>query len=134
MFYGPIVFTNVQRPRSEFPQRGGNFYTKTLVKKSASIGANATIVCGNTIGKYAFIGAGAVVTRDIPDFALVIGNPGRIVGWVNRQGIKLNFDVHGKSSCKNHRAKNCSYFNPSRLLPIYLNISFFFQITFEKFK
>ena len=107
VFCGPsIVFTNVQRPRSEFPQRGGNFYTKTLVKKSASVGANATIVCGNTIGKYAFIGAGAVVTRDIPDFALVIGNPGRIVGWVNRQGIKLNFDVDGKSSCKNYFLKD----------------------------
>jgi UDP-2-acetamido-3-amino-2,3-dideoxy-glucuronate N-acetyltransferase len=107
VFCGPsIVFTNVQRPRSEFPQRGSNYYTKTLVKKSASIGANATIVCGNTIGKYAFIGAGAVITKDIPNFALVIGNPGRIVGWVNRQGVRLNFDEFGKSSCENFYLKD----------------------------
>ena len=101
VFCGPsIVFTNVLIPRSEFPQRGSDFYEKTLLKKSCSIGANATIICGVTIGRYALIGAGAVVTKDIPDFALIIGNPGRLVGWVNKKGEKLNFDNLGKSVCK----------------------------------
>ncbi len=87
VFCGPsMVFTNIKIPRSEFPQRGSKYYSKTLVKKSASIGANATIVCGVTIGKYALIGSGTVVTKDVPDFALVIGNPGRIVGEVNKKG------------------------------------------------
>ena len=80
-----MVFTNILIPRSEFPQRGSKFYKKTLVKKSASIGANATIICGNTIGKYSLIGAGSVVTKDVPDFAMVVGNPGKIVGWVNEK-------------------------------------------------
>ena len=66
-----------------------NFIKKTLVKKSASIGANATIICGNTIGEYSLIGAGSVVTKDVPDFALVVGNPGKIVGWVDKKAIKL---------------------------------------------
>ena len=103
VFCGPsCVFTNVLLPRCEFPQRGSEFYSKTLVKKSASIGANATIVCGNTIGRYALIAAGAVVTKNIPDFALVVGNPGRIVGWVNKKGHKLNFIGKNKiSDCKN---------------------------------
>ena len=100
VFCGPsMVFTNVQRPRSEFPQRGTEFYAKTLVKKSASIGANATIVCGSTIGEYAFIGAGAVVTRDVPAYALVVGNPGKVIGWVDKQGHKLEFDNSGLSRC-----------------------------------
>lgn len=104
VFCGPsMVFTNVQRPRSEFPQRGTEFYSKTLVKKSASIGANATIVCGSTIGEYAFIGAGAVVTRDVPDFALVVGNPGKIIGWVDKKGYKLEFDQAGISACGNYK-------------------------------
>jgi len=90
VFCGPsMVFTNIKVPRSEFPQRGGKYYEKTLVKKSASIGANVTIVCGVTIGKYALIGSGAVVTRDVPDFTIVIGNPGRVVGWVNEKGDKV---------------------------------------------
>ena len=73
VFCGPsMVFTNIMVPRSEFPQRGSKFYKKTLVKKSASIGANSTIICGNTIGKYAMIGAGSVVTKDIPDFAKLL--------------------------------------------------------------
>ena len=81
VFCGPsIVFTNIKVPRSEFPQRGSEFYSKTLVKKSASIGANATIVCGVTIGEYALIGSGAVVTKDVPDHALMIGNPGKTWG------------------------------------------------------
>lgn len=102
VFCGPsMVFTNIISPRSEFPQRGSKFYKKTLVKKSASIGANSTIICGNTIGKYSLIGAGSVITKDVPDFAMVVGNPGRIVGWVNEKGNKLFFDKNGKSKCDN---------------------------------
>ena len=87
VFCGPsMVFTNIKLPRSEFPQRGSEFYSKTIVKKSASIGANATIVCGVTIGEYALIGSGAVVTKDVPAFALVVGNPGRVVGEVDKRG------------------------------------------------
>ena len=85
-----MVFTNVKIPRSEFPQRGSEYYEKTIVKKSASIGANATIVCGVTIGEYALIGSGAVITKDVPPFALVIGNPGRVVGTVDKQGNRSN--------------------------------------------
>ena len=91
VFCGPsMVFTNIKLPRSEFPQRGKEFYAKTLVKKSASIGANATIVCGVTIGEYAMIGSGAVVTKDVPSFSLVVGNPGRVVGRVDKKGNKVN--------------------------------------------
>ena len=90
VFCGPsMVFTNIKLPRSEFPQRGSKFYVKTLIKKSASIGANATIICGITVGKYAFIGSGAVVTKDVPDYALVVGNPGRIVGRVDKKGNRI---------------------------------------------
>ncbi len=104
VFCGPsMVFTNIQRPRSEFPQRGTEFYAKTLVKKSASIGANATIVCGSTIGEYAFIGAGAVVTKDVPAYALVVGNPGKIIGWVDKKGYRIEFDAKGLSKCGNYQ-------------------------------
>ena len=90
VFCGPsMVFTNIKLPRSEFPQRGREFYSKTLVKKSASIGANATIVCGVTIGEYALVGSGAVVTKDVPPYSLVIGNPGRIVGKVDKKGNRI---------------------------------------------
>jgi len=90
VFCGPsMVFTNIKLPRSEFPQRGREFYSKTLVKKSASIGANATIVCGVTIGEYALVGSGAVVTKDVPPYSLVIGNPGRIVGKVDEKGNRI---------------------------------------------
>ena len=100
VFCGPsMVFTNVMNPRSEFPQRGSEFYNRTLVKRSASIGANATIVCGNTIGRSAFIGAGSVVTRDVPDFAMVFGNPAQIRGWVCACGTKLDFE-EDRSKCK----------------------------------
>ena len=100
VFCGPsIVFTNVIRPRCEFPQRGSEFYKKTLIKKSASLGANCTIVCGNTIGEYAFVGAGSVITKNIPDFSLIVGNPGKIIGWVNKQGEKLEFKSTGISNC-----------------------------------
>ena len=87
VFCGPsMVFTNIKLPRSEFPQRGTEYYLKTLVKKSASIGANATIVCGVTIGEYALIGSGAVVTKDIPPYSLAVGNPAKIVGKVDKKG------------------------------------------------
>ena len=90
VFCGPsIVFTNVKVPRSEFPQRGAKHYIKTLVKKSASIGANATIICGVTIGEYALIGSGAVVTKDVPPYAMVVGNPGRVIGKVDKKGFRI---------------------------------------------
>ena len=96
-----MVFTNVLNPRSEFPQRGSEHYHRTLVKYGASIGANATIVCGNTIGRFAFVGAGAVVTKDVPENALVVGNPARIIGWMCRCGTKLSFKG------KNARCSKC---------------------------
>ena len=100
VFCGPsMVFTNVILPRSEFPQRGMKYYKKTLVKKSASIGANATIICGNIIGEYSLIGAGSLVAKDVPAFSKVIGNPARIVGWVNKRGESLSFDKNGRSIC-----------------------------------
>lgn len=98
VFCGPAcVFTNVKSPRSDISQRGR--YITTLVKRGATIGANATIVCGNTIGKYAFIGAGSVVTHDIPDYALAYGNPARMNGWVCECGTKLHFGTTGKATC-----------------------------------
>ena len=91
VFCGPsMVFTNIKLPRSEFPQRGSEFYSKTLIKKSASIGANATIVCGITIGEYALIGSGAVITKDVPPYALVVGNPGRVIGKVDKKGNRIH--------------------------------------------
>jgi len=90
VFCGPsMVFTNIKLPRSEFPQRGSEFYSKTIVKKSASIGANATIVCGVTIGEYALIGSGAVITKDVPPYALVVGTPGKVVGMVDKMGNRI---------------------------------------------
>jgi|TARA_Y100000310_G_scaffold327477_1_gene393920 UDP-2-acetamido-3-amino-2,3-dideoxy-glucuronate N-acetyltransferase len=91
VFCGPsMVFTNIKLPRSEFPQRGSTFYQKTLVRKSSSIGANATIMCGVTIGEYAMIGSGAVVTKDVSDYALVVGNPGKVVGKLDEKGNRIN--------------------------------------------
>jgi len=81
VFCGPsMVFTNVLNPRCKYPQAGSKFYIKTLIKEGTSIGANATIICGNTLGKHCFIGAGALVTKDVPDYALVIGSPAKIIG------------------------------------------------------
>lgn len=98
VFLGPsMVFTNVINPRSAVNRRGQ--YAKTHVGKGASIGANATIVCGHDIGEYAFIGAGAVVTKDVPAYALVVGNPARQLGWVSEYGHRLNFDAEGMASC-----------------------------------
>lgn len=99
VFCGPsMVFTNILNPRCEFPQRGSEFYIKTLIKKSASLGANSTIVCGNTVGSYAFVGAGAVVTRDVPDYALVVGTPARLKGWVCECTSKLTLTVNPEST------------------------------------
>lgn len=98
VFLGPsCVFTNVVNPRSAIVRRGQ--YAKTHVGKGASIGANATIVCGHDIGEYAFIGAGAVVTKNVPAYALVIGNPARQAGWMSEYGHRLNFDEKGIAVC-----------------------------------
>jgi UDP-2-acetamido-3-amino-2,3-dideoxy-glucuronate N-acetyltransferase len=98
VFLGPsMVFTNVTNPRSGINRR--DQYAKTIVKKGASIGANATIVCGHDIGEFAFIGAGSVVTKHIPDYALVVGNPARQIGWMSEYGHRLEFDENGKAIC-----------------------------------
>jgi UDP-2-acetamido-3-amino-2,3-dideoxy-glucuronate N-acetyltransferase len=99
VFLGPsCVFTNVTNPRSGVNRRGE--YSKTLVKKGASIGANATIVCGHDIGRFAFIGAGAVVTKTVPDYALVVGNPSRQIGWMSEFGHRLNFNENNRAICE----------------------------------
>lgn len=98
VFLGPsMVFTNVINPRSAVNRR--DQYSRTIVKKGASIGANATIVCGNDIGAFAFIGAGSVVTNEVPDFALLVGNPARQIGWMSEYGHRLNFDENGVAVC-----------------------------------
>ncbi|MCF3109945.1 N-acetyltransferase [Niabella sp. CC-SYL272] len=98
VFLGPsVVFTNVINPRSAISRK--NEFKQTLVKKGATIGANATVVCGNIIGAYAFIGAGAVVTKDVPAYALVVGNPARQTGWMSEYGQKLQFDATGIAIC-----------------------------------
>ena len=98
VFLGPsMVFTNVINPRSAVNRRGE--YARTLVKNGASIGANATVVCGNDIGSFALIGAGAVITKDVADYALVVGNPAKQIGWVSEYGHRLNFDETGTAVC-----------------------------------
>ncbi len=98
VFLGPsMVFTNVINPRSAVVRKSE--YKPTLVKRGASIGANATVVCGNTIGEYALIGAGAVITKPVKPYALVVGNPGRQIGWVSEYGHKLAFDDNAKAIC-----------------------------------
>lgn len=99
VFLGPsMVFTNVTNPRSAVNRRG--HYAKTIVKHGASIGANATIVCGHDIGRFAFIGAGAVVTKHVPDYALVVGNPAKQTGWMSEYGHKLKFNDEGVAVCE----------------------------------
>ncbi len=98
VFLGPsMVFTNVMNPRSAIVRR--DQYTRTVVKKGASIGANATIVCGNDLGKYCFIGAGAVITKEVKDFALMVGNPAKQIGWISEYGHRLSFDENNRAVC-----------------------------------
>ena len=98
VFLGPsAVLTNVINPRSAVSRK--TEFKTTLIKKGASIGANATIVCGHTIGEYAFIGAGTVITKDVPAYALIVGNPGRQMGWMSEYGQKLHFDAAGNAIC-----------------------------------
>ncbi|MCD7976889.1 MAG: acetyltransferase [Tannerellaceae bacterium] len=98
VFLGPgCVFTNITNPRSAIPRK--EQYKKTILRKGATIGANATILCGNTIGTYALIGAGSVVTKDIPPYALVMGNPARQTGWVSQYGHTLLFDENSQATC-----------------------------------
>lgn len=98
VFLGPsMVFTNVINPRSHVNRR--DQYAKTRVKKGASIGANATIVCGNDIGEFSFIGAGAVVTKEVLPFALLVGNPAKQIGWISEYGHRLEFDANGQAIC-----------------------------------
>lgn len=104
VFLGPsMVFTNISNPRSAIVRKGK--YEKTIVKRGASIGANATIVCGHVIGEYAFVGAGAVVTKDVPPYALVVGNPARQIGWMSEYGHRLKFDQNGIAVCPESNEK-----------------------------
>lgn len=104
VFLGPsMVFTNVINPRSAVNRK--NEYLKTHVGKGASIGANATIVCGHNIGQFAFIGAGAVVTKEVPDYALVVGNPARQIGWMSEFGSRLEFDGNEEAVCAESQEK-----------------------------
>ena len=99
VFLGPsMVFTNVVNPRSAIIRR--DKYQTTIVKRGASIGANATIICGNNLGEYCLVGAGAVVTKDVPAFALVVGNPSKQIGWISKHGHQLKFDNLGFATCK----------------------------------
>jgi UDP-2-acetamido-3-amino-2,3-dideoxy-glucuronate N-acetyltransferase len=104
VFLGPsMVFTNVINPRSAITRK--NEYEQTLVKRGASIGANATIICGNEIGEYAMIGAGAVITKSVLPYALMVGNPAKHVGWVSEYGHKLSFDDRGNAECPESKQK-----------------------------
>jgi UDP-2-acetamido-3-amino-2,3-dideoxy-glucuronate N-acetyltransferase len=104
VFLGPsMVFTNILNPRSHIIRK--DQYARTLVRKGASIGANATIVCGNEIGEYAFIGAGAVVTKSVKPYELILGNPGRHVGWMSEYGHRLEFDAAGMAECPESHEK-----------------------------
>lgn len=117
VFCGPsMVFTNVKTPRAAFPRNSSESYLPTLVRRGATIGANATIVCGNTIGAWAFIAAGAVVTKDVPAYAIISGVPGRISGWVCECGRVLDFSGRYKAACAQcHRTYLKNETNVSRL-------------------
>lgn len=109
VFLGPsMVFTNIVNPRSAVIRRDD--YLKTVVKKGTSIGANATIVCGNDLGEYCFIGAGTVITKEVPPFALMVGNPGKQIGWMSKFGHRLHFDSNGNATCsesgENYKLEN----------------------------
>lgn len=100
VFLGPsVVFTNVKNPRAAVPRRGEGHYQTTYLEQGVSIGANATLVCGIRLGRYAFVGAGSVVTKDVPAFGLVYGNPARQHGWLSAHGHRLAFDEHGRATC-----------------------------------
>jgi len=104
VFLGPsMVFTNVINPRSAVLRR--DEYQETIVKKGASIGANATIICGNNIGQYALIGAGSVITKEVAPYALVVGNPAKQIGWISEYGHRLNFDKKGLATCPESKEK-----------------------------
>lgn len=104
VFLGPsMVFTNIVNPRSAIIRK--NEYVKTIVRRGASIGANATIVCGHDIGEFAFIGAGAVVTKEVPAYGLVVGNPAKHIGWMSEFGHRLNFDEQGIAICPESKVK-----------------------------
>ncbi len=104
VFLGPsMVFTNVKNPRSAIVRRDS--YTQTYLRKGATIGANATLICGMEIGSYAFVGAGAVVTQSVPPYALVVGNPARQIGWMSEWGHRLNFDEKGEAICPESKEK-----------------------------
>jgi len=104
VFLGPsMVFTNISNPRSAVIRR--DEYVQTLVRKGASIGANATIICGNDIGEYAMIGAGAVITKNVPDYALMVGNPAKQVGWVSECGHRIELDSEGFGICPEENSK-----------------------------
>ncbi|MDA3779202.1 MAG: acyltransferase [Bacteroidales bacterium] len=104
VFLGPsMVFTNVINPRSAVNRK--NEYSKTIVRKGVSIGANATIVCGNDIGEYAFIGAGTVITKEVKPYALVVGNPGKQIGWMSIFGHRLEFNIEGIAICPESKEK-----------------------------
>ena len=104
VFLGPsMVFTNVTNPRSAVNRRGQ--YEKTLVKKGATIGANATVVCGNDLGAFCFIGAGAVITKEVANYALMVGNPAKQIGWMSEYGHRLNFDENGIAICSESKEK-----------------------------
>ncbi|HUB33931.1 MAG TPA: acyltransferase [Bryobacteraceae bacterium] len=108
VFCGPsMVFTNVMNPRSHVVRR--NEYRTTLVRRGASFGANSTVVCGVTVGRYAFVGAGAVVTRNVPDYALLVGNPARVQGWMCACGVKLEFEREGETEHARCAACGCRY-------------------------
>lgn len=101
VFCGPsMVFTNIHIPRCKYPQADSKHYLKTLIKEGASIGANATIVCGITLGKHCLIGAGAVVIKDVPNYALIVGNPGKQIGWISEGGTKLDFSNSTIAFCE----------------------------------
>lgn len=100
VFLGPsVVFTNVRNPRAAVPRRGSAHYTETHLGQGVTLGANSTIVCGITLGEYAFVGAGAVVTHNVPAYALVYGNPARQHGWISTHGHQLQFDAGGQAVC-----------------------------------
>ncbi|MDM4767562.1 acyltransferase [Pelomonas sp. SE-A7] len=120
VFCGPsMVFTNVYNPRAAVARK--NEYRRTLVKQGATLGANCTIVCGTTIGRHAFVGAGAVVQKDVADFALMVGVPARRIGWMSRYGEKLQFDAAGRAVCPHSgdvyqlSGERCELIEPGRL-------------------